>query len=73
VEARYLSPTNVVTYLQLPSLKALYGLVARKQIPYIRLGNRTLRFDRVALELWLSHRSVKVKEVRHGRTSDAAA
>lgn len=66
MEARYLSPALVVAYLSLPSLKALYGLVARKQIPYTRLGNRTLRFDRVDLELWLSQRSTKVKGVRSG-------
>ena len=61
MEARYLDPEMVVGYLSLPSLKALYGLVARKQIPYTRLGNRTLRFDRVELELWLSARTTKVK------------
>lgn len=64
MEARYLDPESVVTFLSLSSLKALYGLVARKQIPYIRLGNRTLRFDRVALELWLAQRATKVGAVR---------
>ena len=59
MEARYLSPESVVDYLSLPSVKALYGLVARKQIPFTRLGNRTLRFDRVELELWLSRRTTK--------------
>jgi predicted DNA-binding transcriptional regulator AlpA len=64
MEARYLSPERVVVYLCLSSLKALYGLVARKQIPYTRLGNRTLRFDRVELELWLAQRTTKVASVR---------
>lgn len=64
MEAKYLSPEAVVTFLSLSSLKALYGLVARKQIPYTRLGNRTLRFDRVELELWLTQRTTKVGAVR---------
>lgn len=72
MEPRYLSPTDVVAYLRLPSLKALYGLVERKQIPYTRLGRRTLRFDRVELDLWLKTRTVKVRSVRRGEESDAA-
>lgn len=64
MEAKYLSPELVVEYLSLSSLKALYGLVARKQIPYTRLGNRTLRFCRVDLDLWLSARTTKVEAVR---------
>jgi predicted DNA-binding transcriptional regulator AlpA len=67
MEPRYLDPSAVVEYLSLPSRKALYGLVARKQIPYTRLGNRTLRFDRVDLELWLASRSTKVRS-RHAYT-----
>lgn len=71
MEPRYLAPDQVVIYLSLPSLKALYGLVARKQIPYTRVGNRTLRFDRVELELWLSQRTTKVRGVRSGHTEAA--
>lgn len=73
MDARYLSPDQVVAYLSLPSRKALYGLVGRKQIPYTRLGNRTLRFDRIELELWLSRRTVKVREVRRGHSKDTEA
>lgn len=70
MEPKYLSPLKVVEFLDLPSLKALYGLVARKQIPYTRLGNRTLRFDRVELELWLGQRTTRVKG---GHRGDQAA
>lgn len=69
MEPRYLSPADVVRYLSLPSLKALYGLVARKQIPYTRVGSRLLRFDRVELELWLHNRTVKVRGARYDRAT----
>lgn len=69
---RYMTPPETVEHLRLPSLKALYGLVARKQIPYIRLGSRLLRFDRVALECWLARRAVKVKEVRRATAAEDA-
>jgi excisionase family DNA binding protein len=71
MEARYLAPMDVVDYLSLPSIKALYGLVARKQIPYVRLGGRTLRFDRVDLELWLAQRSTKVRSRERGQAAAA--
>lgn len=71
MEPRYLSPEMVVEYLTLPSLKALYGLVQRKQIPFVRLGNRTLRFDRIELELWLSQRTTKVRSTRSGHSEAA--
>jgi excisionase family DNA binding protein len=73
MEARYLAPADVVTYLSLPSVKALYGMVARKQIPYTRLGGRTLRFDRVELDLWLKSRSTRRKRGRYEHVSTEAA
>jgi excisionase family DNA binding protein len=36
----------------------LYSMTARKQIPYVRLGPRLVRFSRAALEQWLRERSV---------------
>lgn len=66
MDPRYLDPEAVVEYLSLSSLKALYGLVARKQIPYTRVGNRTLRFDQVELDVWLASRGTKVAGVRCG-------
>jgi excisionase family DNA binding protein len=66
MEPRYLSPERVVEYLCLPNLKALYRLVARRHIPFTRLGNRTLRFNRVDLDLWLSQRSIKPAGTNRG-------
>jgi excisionase family DNA binding protein len=71
MEARYLAPMDVVDYLSLPSIKALYGLVARKQIPFARLGGRTLRFDRVDLDIWLSSRKTKVRSRERGQAATA--
>ena len=72
MEPKYLDPETVVSYLSLKNVQTLYGLVARKQIPYTRLGNRMLRFDRVELELWLSQRTTKVRSVKASLRRDAA-
>ena len=34
----------------------LYGWVAKGAIPYVRLGDRSVRFDRAELEEWLKGR-----------------
>ncbi|MFH1023502.1 MAG: excisionase family DNA-binding protein [Planctomycetota bacterium] len=36
--------------------RAVYMRVARDQLPYIRLGPRTIRFDEDILETWLRKR-----------------
>jgi excisionase family DNA binding protein len=36
------------------SIGTLYNKVSRKEIPYVRLGNRTLRFRREALDAWMT-------------------
>lgn len=71
MEPRYLSPKEVVTYISLSSLEALYRMVARRQIPFTRLTNRSLRFDRVELDLWLSRRSTKPNVVRGSRNHES--
>ena len=47
----------------------LYSMVARRQVPHLRLGPRLIRFSRAALEEWLdAHavppRSSRTEEVR---------
>ena len=38
----------------------LYSLIHRKQVPHIRLGPRTVRFDVAEIEQWLAERTVPV-------------
>jgi excisionase family DNA binding protein len=35
------------------SLRTLMGLVAKNEIPHVRIGERSLRFPRAALERWV--------------------
>jgi excisionase family DNA binding protein len=48
---------DVVELYGLP-LGTLYSMVNRREIPHIRLGPRSVRFSRLALEQWLSSRVV---------------
>jgi len=43
--------------------------VARKAVPHHRLADRTVRFDRKSLELWIGKKSVAPRHSggRHGR------
>ena len=44
-------------YLGLP-LGTMYSMVARKEIPHVRLGPRLVRFPRTALSEWIRRRTV---------------
>ena len=48
---------QAANYLKL-SLNSLYWRVSRGEIPHVRLGPRTVRFDLEELNRWLSERSV---------------
>jgi excisionase family DNA binding protein len=39
-------------------LGTLYSMVARKEIPHVRLGPRLIRFRRSELDAWIRERSV---------------
>jgi predicted DNA-binding transcriptional regulator AlpA len=41
------------------SVGELTGKVQREEIPYIRFGHRTVRFDPVEIEDWISAKKVK--------------
>ena len=41
-------------------VNTLYSMVARREIPHLRLGPRLVRFSRTELERWLQERSVPV-------------
>ena len=40
----------------------IYSMVSRGQIPHIRLGPRTVRFDPTELEQWLRARRVRPQD-----------
>ena len=40
----------------------LYSLVSRRQVPFVRLGNRLIRFPRPTLEAWIEARLVAPKD-----------
>lgn len=48
-----LSYADAARLLSLP-IGTLYAKVARREIPFVRLGSRTVRFRRPELEAWLS-------------------
>jgi hypothetical protein len=60
-------------------LTSLYGLVARRRIPFVRLpsgaGERdtALRFDPAALEAWVFDHSVKPAEKVRGKATARTA
>lgn len=40
----------------------LYSLVSRRDVPHVRLGPRTVRFERAARQTWIDARRVALKE-----------
>ena len=40
----------------------LYAMVAKRNIPHIRLGRRLVRFSREALERWVKEHAVETKK-----------
>ena len=47
------------------AIGTLYGLVSRRQIPHVRLGNRFVRFSREDLEEYFRQHQVQILERRH--------
>ncbi len=55
-----LSYEQVARELGVPKA-TLYAWVHRRQIPFIRLGKRLIRFSRRSLEQWVHQRSVEAR------------
>jgi excisionase family DNA binding protein len=55
-EAETMTAGEAVTYLRLPSIRALYQAVRRGQVPVHRLGSRRMRFYRAELDALLARR-----------------
>jgi excisionase family DNA binding protein len=67
IEARYLTVADAASYLS-RTPAALYLLVHRGRIPYIKQGGR-LFFDRLALDEWMEegwHEATESSEARPG-------
>jgi len=54
MEKELLTVKQVAEFLKLITL-AVYKLTYRKQIPFVKIGRRTKRFDRKAIETWLEN------------------
>lgn len=46
---------DLVTWLNVP-IGTVYSWVSRGEIPYVRLADRSVRFEREVLETWLEAR-----------------
>jgi excisionase family DNA binding protein len=58
---------NLLNYAQAAELLNLkrgtiYSLVSRRQIPFIRLGTRIVRFSRSQILAWLQQRAIAPSE-----------
>lgn len=58
VSTEYLDYASAARLLGVP-IGTLYGLVAQRRIPHVRLGRRLVRFDRRVLERWLADRAIE--------------
>lgn len=68
---RFLNYDQASEYLGV-NAKTLRVLVCRKRIPHVRLGPRTVRFDREALEAWLTRHSVPAQEGAAAAAAEAS-
>ncbi|WP_242353860.1 AlpA family transcriptional regulator [Anaeromyxobacter sp. SG64] len=57
-ESKFLTYAEVARRLQLP-VGSLYGKVRRGEIPHLRFGPRTIRFDADEIERWVKARQVE--------------
>lgn len=60
-EKRYLNVDEVAAYIGV-SKYSIYRWVDRREIPFIPLG-RVRRFDPLAIDAWMSNRTVKIKNI----------
>lgn len=57
-------PKRLLTYQEAShvlsiKVNTLYALVSRRELPFIRLSGRMVRFDRDELERWIEERKVE--------------
>ena len=65
MEDKLLRTKQVSEQFNLPK-GTVYTLVARRQIPFLRLGPRLLRFSSMALNQWANDRTFSTKVALNG-------
>jgi excisionase family DNA binding protein len=58
IEKRLLTVREAAGYLSTTPM-ALYQKVWRLQIPFVRLGGKSIRFDKVEIDAWIQKQSVR--------------
>jgi excisionase family DNA binding protein len=44
------------------SVKALYHMVERRQIPFVKIGKKSIGFDKIALDKWIEKHTIPDSE-----------
>lgn len=58
-QKRFLSIIELAEFLGIPRL-TIYQWIHQRKIPHIKLGHKTVRFDREQIERWLEEKKVGV-------------
>jgi len=57
-ERRLLTVREAADYLSVTPM-ALYQKVWRQQIPFVRLGSKSIRFDKIEIDSWIHSQSIR--------------
>lgn len=60
-ESKRITYADAAAYLGI-KVGTLRSMVARKQVPHIRLGGKLVRFDVAELDAWIKQHSVPVND-----------
>lgn len=60
IQSNYLSVPEVASLLKM-STSHIYTMTSKKQIPYIKLSNKKVIFDKTQINDWLRDKTVQVK------------
>jgi excisionase family DNA binding protein len=63
-QSENLTYTEAAHFLGIP-VGTVYSMVARRQLPHLRLGKRLVRFSRHDLEAWVAARRVEAVTPSH--------
>lgn len=58
MEPKFLNYSDAARYISVP-IGTLRALVHRKAIPHVRIGPRSVTFDRTELDQWIDERRVR--------------
>lgn len=60
-QKNYFNIGELAAYINF-SKRSIYGLVARRQIPFIPISSKALRFSRASIDKWLARKEIKTVE-----------